>query len=104
MAGSKPTLLASIGSVQPMALATTTTAAMVSETAILTAMLTPSNINSLAKFTAPRARPHNRPTRTSYHITLIISFISISPRAIPRIIRVEACEPEFPPVPVRMVI
>ena len=52
--------------------------------------------------TTASTNPTIRPTRTSFHTTFRISFGSISPTAIPRMIIVLLWLPEFPPVSINI--
>ena len=53
-------------------------------------------------FTKARSEPTTSATRISLKITRKISENSISPTASPRMISVELCDPQFPPVPISM--
>ena len=108
-AGSKPTLLASIGRVQPTILAISTVTAMVKQTtkavrAVISVL--PSSIRStsmiLTKHSAARATPQSTAVWISFHTTRGRSFSSSSPRESARMIVTEACEPELPPVSISM--
>ena len=54
----------------------------------------------LILFTIANATPTISATINSFHITLKTSFVDISSTANPLIVKVELCEPLFPPVPI----
>ena len=59
----------------------------------------PSSQHTLAKLKALSMRPMTEPILTSFHNMRKASEVSTSSMARPLIIRVAACEPVFPPVP-----
>ena len=108
-AGSTPIFSARMGSMEPTLLAKSTMNTMerltVAATGTLTASLCstiPSSSSIFAKFTAARASPQRKATRSSLHMTLRASLGSMSPSERARMTAVEACAPELPPVPISM--
>ena len=104
-AGSKPSFLAAIGSVQPTIFAISTVTAIVKQTtkavsAVISVL--PSNSRSISmiftKQSAESATPHRKAVWISFQITRGRSGNSSSPRLMARMIVTEACEPELPPV------
>ena len=97
IAGSKCSFFASSGRMQPISFAKITV--ITSEIEMTTAsekFLYISRI--LSPFASARITPTIIEIRNSLNITLKISRKVMSPSAIPRIISVELCEPQLPPV------
>ena len=89
-AGSKPNLSAIIGSVPPINLAIITVKNRLMETTMATLILIAGGrIALLIRNAATRAKPTTIATRNSLNIILTESAAESSPRARPRIIRVE---------------
>ena len=100
-AGSRPTFCTPSGSIQPISLAMTTAASRV--TAISTPIMkSPYMIQIRTPLTTASTTPTSSATRNSFQTTRRISLGSISPRAMPRIIRVLDWLPQFPPVSISM--
>ena len=108
-AGSKPSFLASSGSVEPTILARQTVTAIVAQTTKATRYVTLSLFNSnisttmiFAKQAIARHTPQRTDTRISFQTTRPRSRNSISFRLMPRMMDTQACEPELPPVSISM--
>ena len=99
IAGSNFNFLASIGRAHPNVFANTTVPISVNPKTIASFIswywiitLIPLNIANII--------PTKNATLISFHIAFSISFYPISSITISRIINVELCEPQFPPVPI----
>ena len=108
-AGSKPSFLATIGSVQPTTFATSTVTAIVAHTtkavrAVMSVLPSRSRSKTMifAKHSAASATPHSTAVWISFHTTLGRSRSSSSPRDRARITVTDAWEPELPPVSISM--
>ena len=60
----------------------------------------PSTSSTLKKLALAKMTPSKRATRSSFHTTFQKSLNFTSPKASPRIIIADACEPALPPVPI----
>ena len=101
IAGSRCNFFAASGSIQPISLDKMTVTA--SDSPITRARLVFLYIIRIRMpFAAARTTPTIRETLNSLNMTLNMSPKCISSRAIPRIIKVELWDPQFPPVSISM--
>ena len=102
IAGSSPIFFATSGRMHPMHFAIATTAIIVTPSAAASIRFLSYIIHIRTPLTTARRVPTISATLISLNITLNISENSISPTASPRMISVELCDPQFPPVPISM--
>ena len=90
-AGSSLNILTTSGTILPSIFANTTIRSIATQTVRAISGLFPSSRQTRPKFTTLKTLPTIRPILSSFHKTFIISDVSTSLVARPRIIRVAAC-------------
>ena len=98
IAGSILSLFASSGNTPPMTFASITISSILIQTVSDTFSDIFSKKYNLKKLIDDSITPTKRLMRNSFHIIFAKSLSCNSPRASPLMIRVDACEPAFPPV------
>ena len=102
IAGSNLIFFAIMGNTPPTTFANTTIKNKVKQTVIETNKSVLSIKYILKKLTEDKINPTMQLTRSSFHKTLRISLVLMSPNAKPLIIKVEDWEPAFPPVSINI--